>query len=189
MDALLAALALVFVAELGDKTQLIVLGLGARHRLVPVVIGLTIGFGVSNLVAAAVGGVLGATLPTRALGIAGGCLFLVFGAFGLRAALRGDDDDDDEIGAVAAGHVVRSVAAMILIGELGDKTQLATATLAAQDAPVLVWVGSTTGVVLASLVAVVVGRAVGSRLPERVVGVVSSVLFFAFGAVMIATNL
>lgn len=191
MDALFAALALVFVAELGDKTQLIVLGLGARHRLLPVIIGLTIGFGLSNLVASVVGGLLGATLPTRALAIAGGVLFLAFGAFGLRAALTGadDDDDDEEVADVAPTHIVRSVAMMILIGELGDKTQLTTATLAAQGSPALVWVGSTVGVVLASLAAVVIGRAIGSRMPERAVGIVSSLLFFVFGVVLLVTNI
>lgn len=188
MDALFAALALVFVAELGDKTQLIILGLGARYRLGPVIVGLTIGFGMSNLVAAVVGGLLGATLPTRGLAIAGGLLFLAFGAFGLRAALAESDSDDDDLGDVAPGHVVRSVALMIVVGELGDKTQLATATLASQDSPVLVWIGSTTGVVLASVFAVVVGRAIGSRLPERAVGVVSSLLFAVFGVALLVTN-
>lgn len=190
MDALFGALALVFVAELGDKTQLIVLGLGARHRLLPVIVGLTVGFGLSNVIASVVGGLLGAALPTRFLAIGGGILFLGFGAFGLRAALsNGSDDVEEEIAAVASGSIVRSVAAMILIGELGDKTQLTTATLAAQGSPVLVWVGSTVGVVCASLAAVVVGRAIGSRLPERAVGIVSSLLFAVFGVVLLATNI
>ena len=208
MDALFAALGLVFIAELGDKTQLIVLGMGARHRAAPVIAGLAIGFGISNLLAAVVGGLAGAALPTRTLGIAGGVLFLVFAAVGLwrlftaaPADPDGDTSDRDANAAedgdelpgstgqrMATGRVITSVASMIVIGELGDKTQLATATLAAQNAPVLVWAGSTLGVVAASLAAVAVGRAMGRRLPERAVHLLSSILFGVFGVVMIAVN-
>ena len=59
MGSLLAALGLVFVAELGDKTQLVALGFGARHRLVPVLVGVAIAYMITNLLSVAVGGLLG----------------------------------------------------------------------------------------------------------------------------------
>jgi putative Ca2+/H+ antiporter (TMEM165/GDT1 family) len=75
MEAFLTAAGLVFVAELGDKTQLVALSLGARYRLVPVLAGIALAYAATNLLSVVVGGVLGAALPTAAIGIAGGLLF------------------------------------------------------------------------------------------------------------------
>jgi putative Ca2+/H+ antiporter (TMEM165/GDT1 family) len=189
MQSLLAAMALVFVAELGDKTQLVALGFGARHRIVPVVVGMVAAYAMANLLAVVVGGLLGAALPTRVIGLVGGVLFIGFALW----ALRRDDDDDGDPNQAAqparpARAVVVSVAVAVFVAELGDKTQLATATLAAQGPPVLVWVGATIGIVAAGLVAVLVGRFVGTRLPEAVTRIGSAVLFALFGVALIVAN-
>jgi putative Ca2+/H+ antiporter (TMEM165/GDT1 family) len=186
VESLLAALGLVFVAELGDKTQLVALGFGARHRLAPVLTGVTIAYMATNLLSVVVGGLLGATLPTRAIGLGGGVLFLAFAAWTLR------DTDDDDAGDDVGGDdrsVVLSVAGAMFVAELGDKTMLATATLAAQGSPVLVWMGATVGIVLAGALGVLLGRFFGARLPERATRIGSAVLFAAFGIALIATNL
>ena len=187
MESLLAALGLVFVAELGDKTQLVALGFGARHRVAPVLAGVVAAYMATNLLSVVVGGLLGATLPTRAIGIAGGVLFLGFAAWTL---LKGDEDDEEEA-ADGAGdrNVVVTVATAMFVAELGDKTMLATATLAAQGNPVLVWVGATIGIVLAGALGVLLGRWFGARLPERVTRIGSAVLFAVFGLVLLVTNL
>ena len=186
MESLLAALGLVFVAELGDKTQLVALGFGARHRLAPVLTGVTIAYMATNLLSVVVGGLLGATLPTRAIGLGGGLLFLAFAAWTLR-----DHDDADEDDDVAGDDrsVVLSVAGAMFVAELGDKTMLATATLAAQGSPVLVWIGATVGIILSGALGVLLGRFFGARLPERATRIGSAVLFAVFGIALIATNL
>ncbi len=183
MDTALGALALVFLAELGDKTQLLALGFGARHRLAPVLLGMALGYAASNLVSVVAGGLLGAALPDRALGIAGGLLFLVFAVLTLR-----DDhgDDGDERTAAPRGRVVASVAAAILVAELGDKTMLTAATLASRGNPVLVWVGATVGIVASGTIGAVIGRVGGVRLPERAIRVGSAALFAVFGVVLLA---
>jgi putative Ca2+/H+ antiporter (TMEM165/GDT1 family) len=185
VESLLAALGLVFVAELGDKTQLVALGFGARHRLAPVLAGVTIAYMATNLLSVLVGGLLGATLPTRAIGLGGGALFLGFAAWTL---WRGDEDDD-EGAATGDGSVVLSVAAAMFVAELGDKTMLATATLAAQGSPVLVWIGATIGIVLSGALGVLLGRVFGARLPERATRIGSALLFAVFGLALIVTNL
>jgi Ca2+/H+ antiporter, TMEM165/GDT1 family len=186
VESLLAALGLVFIAELGDKTQLVALGFGARHRLAPVITGVVIAYMATNLLSVVVGGLLGATLPTRAIGLGGGVLFLGFAAW----TLWNDDDEDDEEGSTT-GHrsIVLSVATAMFIAELGDKTMLATATLAAQGNPVLVWIGATIGIVLAGTLGVLLGRVFGARLPERATRIGSAVLFAVFGLALIVTNL
>lgn len=185
MESLLAALGLVFLAELGDKTQLVALGLGARHRLAPVVVGLVAAYAATNLVSVLIGGLLGAALPTRAIGVGGGILFIGFALLGLRSSDEGAEEDVE----IRPGRVVLSVAATMFVAELGDKTMLATATLAARGDPVLVWIGATIGIVMSGLLGVIVGRLVGNKVPERVTRIGSSVLFALFGLVMIATSL
>jgi putative Ca2+/H+ antiporter (TMEM165/GDT1 family) len=186
VESLLAALGLVFVAELGDKTQLVALGFGARHRLAPVLAGVTIAYMATNLLSVLVGGLLGATLPTRAIGLGGGVLFLGFAAWTL---WRGGEDDDGENVTAGDRSVVLSVAAAMFVAELGDKTMLATATLAAQGNPVLVWIGATIGIILSGALGVVLGRVFGARLPERATRIGSAVLFAVFGVALIVTNL
>jgi Ca2+/H+ antiporter, TMEM165/GDT1 family len=194
VQSLLAALGLVFVAELGDKTQLVALGFGARHRLGPVIIGLAIAYAVSNLLSVVVGGLFGVALPVRAIGLAGGLLFLGFAAWTLRDAEAGEPgkeaDIDGQGRATIAGHsIVLSVATAMFLAELGDKTMLATATLAAQGSPLYTWVGATVGIILSGMIGVVVGRVFGARLPERVTRLGSAALFALFGAVLLMANL
>ena len=189
MGQLLSALGLVFLAELGDKTQLVALGLGARHRLAPVLAGIALGYAVTNLLSVVVGGVLGAALPTRALGIGGGILFLGFAVWNLRAGSGDEPEEDVGVAPAGAGRVVLSVATTMFVAELGDKTMLATATLAAQGDPVLVWVGATVGITLSGAVGVLVGRVAGARLPERATRIGSALLFAVFGVFLIATNI
>jgi Ca2+/H+ antiporter, TMEM165/GDT1 family len=198
MESLLAALGVVFLAELGDKTQLVALGFGARYRLAPVLTGVVVAYMCTNLLSVIVGGLLGAALPTRAIGLVGGVLFIGFGLWTLRS-VGGDDGDDDPghdgdnpDGAVAVAderHIVASVAIAMFLAELGDKTMLATATLAAQGNPVLVWIGATTGIILAGVLGVLVGRVFGARLPERATRIGSAILFAAVGIGLIVANL
>jgi putative Ca2+/H+ antiporter (TMEM165/GDT1 family) len=186
MGSLFAAMGLVFIAELGDKTQLVALGFGARHRLGPVLVGIALAYMATNLLSVIVGGVLGAALPTDAIGLGGGVLFLGFAAWSLKG---GGDDDDEEAVEIPNRHVIMSVAGAMFVAELGDKTMLATATLAAKGNPVLVWIGATVGIILSGALGVLVGRFVGARIPEKATRIGSSVLFAVFGVVLIVTSL
>jgi putative Ca2+/H+ antiporter (TMEM165/GDT1 family) len=182
VSALLVAAGVVFLAELGDKTQLLAMSLATRHRPLPVLAGVSLGYAACNLVSVVVGGLLGAALPTTPLRIGGGLLFLWFAW----RAWRDDEDDDEEV-EVEARHVVRSVAAAMFVAELGDKTMLTTATLAAQDSPVLTWIGATLGITACGALAVFVGRWLGDRVPPRATRTVSVILFATFGVLLLAS--
>lgn len=185
MDSLLAGLAVVFLAELGDKTQLVALGLATRYPTRAVVAGVTAAYATSQALSVVIGALLGAALPTRAIGIVAGVGFLGFAAWTILSGA----DEDEEVEVTGGRSVVLSVFGAMFVAELGDKTMLATATLAAKGDPVLTYVGATTGILLAGLLAVVVGRGLGTRLAERTTRIMSAVLFAVFGTVLLVTSL
>jgi len=189
--ALTIAFGVVFVAELGDKTQLLALDFGARHSLRTVAIGLALGYAAANVVATIVGGVLGAALPERPIQIVGGSLFLGFAALALRRSRTDPAEPDAEVedtSASGAGTlaVISSIAASIALAEMGDKTQIATATLASQSSPVGVWIGATLGAASSGMVGAVAGNFLGDRVPARALHLASAALFTAFGVAMLA---
>ena len=191
INAALAAFGIVFLAEFGDKTQLVALGLGARYRLATVLAGITAAYAVTMAISVAGGALAGAALPERAIALIGGLAFLGFALWTLLD--RDDDDDDDEDGdgdgdarakraAGAAGRgALFSVIVAMVIAELGDKTMLATATLAAREYPLAVWVGGTLGITASGAIAVVVGRTLGDRLPRTAIRIGAAALFAVFG--------
>ncbi|CAN5589089.1 TMEM165/GDT1 family protein [soil metagenome] len=185
MDSVLAGLAVVFLAELGDKTQLVALGLATRYPIRAVITGVAAAYATSQALSVVIGALLGAALPTRAIGIVAGVGFLAFAAW----TLLSGGDADDEVDVAGGRSVVLSVFGAMFVAELGDKTMLATATLATKGDPLLTYVGATAGILLAGLLAVVIGRGLGKRLPERATRIMSGVLFAVFGTVLLVTSL
>jgi Ca2+/H+ antiporter, TMEM165/GDT1 family len=120
-------------------------------------------------------------------------LFLGFAAWTLRQRDADTGDEavtDGEAGpAIDRRSIVLSVAVAMFVAELGDKTMLATATLAAQGSPVHTWVGATVGIILSGALGVLLGRVFGARLPERVTRLGSATLFALFGAVLLVAIL
>lgn len=186
MDGFLVAFAVsfgvVFVAELGDKSQLMALTFATRYRAVPVLVGITLAAAVTHLVSVAVGYGLGASLPTGWITLVAALVFLGFGLWNLRPGGHDDGGPDARPG---RGSAVVTVSVAFFLAELGDKTMLATIALGARYDWVGVWLGSTAGMVAVGALAIVVGRTLGRRLPERVVAVGGAVLFLAFGTVML----
>lgn len=182
----------IFVAEFGDKSQLLILGFATRYAARPVVLGLVLAAAIIQGVSVAVGAIVGAALPTNAVAVISGIAFLAVAAW----TVRGDDDaTEDEAANAGSGRrlagigLVLTVAGTFILGELGDKTMLATFALAASQGPLPTWIGSTAGEVAANLVAVAVGRQVGHRLPPRVVRIGSAVLFAVAGLAVLASLL
>ncbi|MEV8504120.1 TMEM165/GDT1 family protein [Actinoplanes sp. NPDC051475] len=183
MDGFLVAtavsFAVVFVAELGDKSQLMALTFATRFRTLPVLIGITVATAVVHLVSVAVGYGLGAALPTGWISLVAGLAFLVFGAW----TLRGDRLTDDEKAKAerSTGSAILAVGGAFFLAELGDKTMLVTITLATQYGWFGTWLGSTVGMVAADALAILVGRLLGRHLPEKVIKYGAAALFAIFG--------
>jgi putative Ca2+/H+ antiporter (TMEM165/GDT1 family) len=115
---------------------------------------------------------------------------LAFLAVAVWTFLQDDEDEDEELsrpsGSLVGIGLVLSVAATFVVAELGDKTMLATFALAASQGPLPTWIGSTIGEVSANLVAVVVGRQVGTRMSPQVLRIGSATLFAIAGALVLA---
>ena len=183
LAALVISLGVIFVAELGDKSQLMALTFATRHRTVTVLCGIAIATAVVHLVSVGVGVGLGATLPTGPIGLLAGLAFLAFGAW----TIRGDKlTDEEKAKAQRSGNsALWAVGGAFFLAELGDKTMLATITLATQHGWVGVWIGSTVGMVAADALAILVGRLLGKRLPERAIKYGAAALFAIFGVWLI----
>jgi putative Ca2+/H+ antiporter (TMEM165/GDT1 family) len=184
VSAILLSFAVILVAEIGDKSQLMALTFATRYRAVPILIGITIATAAVHAVSVLVGAVLAVSLPTDALSIAAGVAFLGFAGW----TLRGDRLSDDEAAKAERASNRSAIAAAsgaFFLAELGDKTMLATITLASTHGAVAVWLGSTLGMVAADALAILVGRLLGRRLPERVITVFASVMFVVFGVVLL----
>jgi putative Ca2+/H+ antiporter (TMEM165/GDT1 family) len=183
MQALLLSFGVIFVAELGDKSQLMALTFAARYKAIPILIGVTIATAVVHAFSVLVGAALGVAIPTKAINVVAGLAFLVFAAW----TLRGDKLDEQEATRRDRGTRSAVIAAggAFFLAELGDKTMLATITLATTEGLWGTWIGSTAGMVVADALAIVVGQQLGKRLPERGIRIGASVLFVVFGVLLI----
>lgn len=171
------SLVMVFLAEMGDKTQLIAMALAGRYKPVVVLLGILCATGAAHVISVVAGGFLGGLLAGPWLQFLTGVSFLFFGIW----TLRGDKDDEDGIRQAASPFLV--VFWTFLLGEMGDKTMLTTASLAAQyRMAVPVWIGSTIGMVAADGLAIAVVWLLGTRLPERRIRLAAAFVFLAFGA-------
>ena len=181
IEALLVSFGIIFVAELGDKSQLMALGFATRYPAVPVLIGITLATAIVHLASVALGAAVGAALPERAIEAASGVAFLVFAVW----TLRGDtlDDEDEARLTQSHGSVILTVGGLVLLSELGDKTMLATITLATEYGLFGVWLGSTLGMVAADAIAIVVGRVAGDRLPQRAIRIGAATIFAIIGVI------
>ncbi len=187
MQAFLVSTGLIFVAELGDKSQLMAMTFAARYRAVTILLAITAATATVHLISVLLGAALGVALPTDVLSVVAGVAFIGFGIW----TLRGDelDEDDEAIAARRTKSVFFTVALAFFLAELGDKTMLATVTLATDHGMVGTWLGSTVGMVAADALAIVVGQQLGARLPERTIKIGAAITFFVFGALLIVEGL
>jgi putative Ca2+/H+ antiporter (TMEM165/GDT1 family) len=183
VEAVLVALGVVFLAELGDKSQLIALTFAARGRPIAVLAGITVACMILQAAAVGVGAVVREALPQRTVEIVAGLAFFVFAALALR------EDDDEEIDAAAvprsAMRVAVAAGSAFFLAELGDKTQLATLTLASTYGAVGVWIGAVVGQVAADALAVLVGVRLAARLHARTLRLMSAGAFALFGVLLL----
>ena len=168
--------ALIALAEIGDKSQLVCMTLAARHRPWPVLSGAVIAFAFLNLLAVLFGAGVAAWIPEHITAAIVAVLFAVFGIHALRA---GDDDSEDIV--ESGGHgILLTTLALILVAEFGDKTQIAVAGLASTLPALPVWAGATLALATVSGLGIWAGSTLLKRLPTHWLHRTGGVLFLLF---------
>lgn len=182
MDALWISAAIVALAEIGDKTQLLAIVLAAKFRKpVPILLGILAATLLNHALAASAGFALAHWLEgVWFQGIVGAAFIAMAGW-----ALIPDQEDESAARATHGGVFFTTLVAFFLV-EIGDKTQIATSLLAArfQDV-VFVMLGTTLGMMAANAPAVLVGEAATKIVPLRVVRIAASVVFAVIGALVL----
>ncbi len=181
MVGFLTSLLIIAIAEMGDKTQLVALSFATKYKPWKVITGVFFATLLVHLLSVIIGEQTSAIIPINYLKIVVGLSFVAFGLWTLKGdKYRNDSEKTGRFGAVL------TVGIAFFLAELGDKTQLATISLAAKYHTFIgVWLGSTLGMVLADGVAIAVGVILGKRLPERTITYVSAALFIVFGILML----
>jgi len=183
MEALLISGGLVAVAEIGDKTQLLAILLAARFRRPWLIIGGILVATLANHALAATAGVLaGQFLQGPWMRWVLGLAFLAFAAWALIPD-KLDEAPDASAPAISGLSIFWATTIAFFLVEMGDKTQVATAALAARFGEIaLVAAGTTIGMMLANVPAVLIGEAAATKLPLKYIRWAAAASFAAIGA-------
>lgn len=170
---------LVFLAEMADKTQLMMMALCNRYKTRNVVIGMGLGICMISALSVCAGDLIGDYIPIKVVKMAAAMMFLGFGLWNLR------DGKEEEGKDISVRFPVLSIAFTFMLAELGDKTQLATVALAADhmDAHMAVFLGGAFGLFLANLIGIFAGKLIFSHVSQNTVKVGSSYFFLLFGSI------
>mgnify|MGYP001028187825 CR=1 FL=1 len=177
--AFLFSVGAVTLAEMGDKTQLLAMAFATKYKASKVLIGVFLATVLNHALAVAVGNLITkfSSVQIWIQGIA----VLSFIFFGLWT-IRGDQLEGEENRKTKFGAVV-TVAIAFFIAELGDMTQLATIALAAKfpSDPIGILMGTTTGMLIADAIGIIVGVVMCKKIPERTIKLISAGAFILFG--------
>ncbi|MGQ9424490.1 TMEM165/GDT1 family protein [Gilvimarinus sp. F26214L] len=183
MEAFILSTGIVALAEIGDKTQLLAFVLAAKFRRpLPIIIGILFATVVNHGFAGAVGAWITTLVSPETLRWILGISFLAMAVW----VLIPDKLDEDEASLARYGVLVTTIVAFFL-AEMGDKTQIATVALAAQYSAFLpVVAGTTLGMMIANVPAVLVGHQIADRISIRAVHTVAAAIFAALGIAVCA---
>lgn len=178
MNAFLLSAGIVALAEIGDKTQLLSFVLAARFRKpIPIVLGILVATLLNHGLASALGAWIAQALGQDLLRWIVGLSFIAMASWMLIP-----DKLDANIDSEPRWGVFATTLVAFFFAEMGDKTQIATVALAARfDAFLPVLLGTTLGMMLANVPAVLIGEKLAAKLPVRAIHVVAALIFLALG--------
>jgi len=179
MEALLVSTGVVALAEIGDKTQLLAFILAARFKKpVPIIAGILGATIVNHSLAGALGAWITAMLTPEVLRWVLGVSFLGMAAW----TLIPDKIEEEETHIGRRLGIFGATLVTFFLAEMGDKTQIATITMAAHyPSPVLVVIGTTLGMLIADVPPVLVGDRLAGKIPMRLVHSIAAAIFAVLG--------
>ncbi|SDY56388.1 Putative Ca2+/H+ antiporter, TMEM165/GDT1 family [Proteiniborus ethanoligenes] len=176
IQELVKAFFFIFVAEMGDKTQILAMTFATQYKVQKVLLGVLIGSALNHGIAIVLGSYLSTLVPLDKIQIIAGLMFIVFGLMALRSHDEEKEDNKRSFGPVL------TVALAFFLGELGDKTQLTAMTLAVDsEYPTFILLGAVLGMLATSGLGIFIGTIIGDKVPEFTIKVISSAIFIFFG--------
>ncbi len=181
IQTLLTSAGLVLLMELGDKTMLTTMCLSAQYRRPRLVLLATmIALATSSVIAVIVGYILAATLPINVITYVSGILFVGIGIYTLYTSSSEVPDTCDNPGTLFGMFT------LVLLSELGDKSQITILALAAQSTlAIMVFIGSIIGFFIVNSVGALAGDRVAARIPLRTVKIIVGLVFILFGVLVV----
>jgi len=184
LQEILKAFMFIFVAEMGDKTQILAMAFATKYPVKKVLLGIFIGSFLNHALAVYLGNLLSKFIPINALQIITGFAFVGFALWTLLA-----DDDDDENARMRFGPVL-TVSLAFFLGELGDKTQLAAITLSTEALyPLAILCGTVSGMVFIGSIGIFIGKKLGEKIPEFTIKLFAAAVFMFFGLLKLVQTL
>lgn len=181
IQEILQAFIFIFIAEMGDKTQILAMAFATKYPVKKVLLGIMLGAFLNHGIAVVLGSQLTKLVPMSMVQLVAGIAFIIFGIWSLRL-----EDEEEEATMTAKHGPILTVALAFFIGEMGDKTQLTAIALAAQSfMPALILLGTVSGMVVTGGLGIFVGKKIGNRVPEIAIKTVASIIFLLFGAIKI----
>ena len=170
-----------FIAEMGDKTQLMLIALTSKYKLKDIILGTAAAILVLNGLAVLAGGLVSEFIPAWLIKIIAALAFLYFAV----TTITGNDDDEDEEGGKSKiKFAPLAVFCTFFVAELGDKTQMTAITFGANegmDSVFIVWIGCSLGLFAADILGMLVGYLLRSKTPEGWLNTLAFVIFSIFG--------
>ena len=170
-----------FIAEMGDKTQLMLIALTSKYKLRDIILGTATAILVLNGLAVLAGGLVSEFIPDWLIKTIAALAFLYFAT----STVTGDDDDEEEEGGKSKiKFAPLAVFCTFFVAELGDKTQLTTITFGANEGmsvAFIVWIGCSLGLFAADILGMLVGYLLKSKTPDGLLNTLAFVIFSVFG--------
>lgn len=170
-----------FIAEMGDKTQLMLIALTSKYKLKDIILGTAAAILILNGLAVLAGGLVSEFIPDWLIKAIAALAFLYFAA----STIAGDDDDEgEEDGKSKIKFAPLAVFCTFFVAELGDKTQLTAITFGANEgmgAALIVWLGCSLGLFAADILGMLVGYLLKSKVPEGLLNTLAFAIFSVFG--------
>ena len=178
---LLTAFSLIFVAEMGDKTQILAMAFATKYKVKQVLMGIFIGSFLNHAIAVILGKGLSSLMQNVGIiKLIAAIAFIIFGLLSFKA----DDDEDDEKESKIKFGPVFTVAMAFFVGELGDKTQLTAFTYASTATnPAIVLAGTVLGMIATGAIGIFLGMKLGKKIPELAIKMIAGTIFIFFGVI------
>jgi len=181
---LFKAFSMIFIAEMGDKTQILAMTFSTRYPVKKVLIGVFLGSLLNHSLAVLLGSNLSRVVPLNTISIIAGFSFILFALWNLKF-----EDDDGEVKSSNRGAIY-TVALAFFIGELGDKTQLTAIALSGDSSfPFFILMGTVLAMVMASVLGIIIGKKIGDKVDEFYIKISATFVFVIFGYIKLFTSL